>query len=394
MPCAQTLWLAGLLCCVLLGTWFFSERWLAAPTVTPVARPVFRPPRRLPPAGPSTTPHTQPMRVSKAQHQSASNLVAPRLGRLPQPVCPEAPHPGRYLFYRSEGCPGLLHKLASLRCAAEEARRLGRILILEPICVAPAHNRNLTGPSGEGLEMEPATLLDLRDVPHLPSRCLPGGRVDPATMTAVRGDIPTGRVAKSPVKYLMRTGFSQRAGFWWYSVCDHYERKPKPLPWSPTVLEAANRMAAVLGPGFVFVHVRRGDMVGRWRVCWPRLDADTQAGAIGTKLHGWFPANTTLYVASNEWRPQFFLPLKTAFRVFTADDFQGAVLRFAAGNNYLLFAVEQALSLRAAATVETFREVAQGAGTPYYLARDLRYSVQCGMAPPTTKRKAKGARGP
>ena len=333
-----------------------------------------------PPAGQRPVETHQPRPTTRAAPIEDRDADAPRVS-CKAPLVDSR----KYLLYKSEGCPGLLHKLASLACAAAEARRLDRTLILDPICVSPLHNRNITGPSGQGALMLVSDLLDLRDAPHLLWGCDTGRFLERAA--AVKGPQPSAKIARMRDKFVVRSGFSQRRGFWWYTVCRRFDPAPAQFPWSPRVQHAAKEVARALGP-FVFVHVRRGDMIERWRICWPRLDEDTRAEAIAVKLGKWLPAVRTLYVATNEWRPGFFAPMRRAFRPFLAADFADDALAFTSGNNYLLFAVEKALSTHAVAVVETFREVAEAAGTPYYLARDLRNPAACGMAEANTTAEA------
>lgn len=88
-------------------------------------------------------------------------------------------------------------------------------------------------------------------------------------------------------------------------------------PWKAIVLN----IRRVLGSDFVGVHVRRGDKANQPKR-WPHLNADTQPASLLEKLPLIAPNATVLYIATDEWTPHFFEPLKQKYVVFLLADFR------------------------------------------------------------------------
>ena len=68
------------------------------------------------------------------------------------------------------------------------------------------------------------------------------------------------------------------------------------------------------------IHARRGDKIktrkdryGVERTLHPHLDRDTRAEFILHRIQKWIPAGRTLFIASNERTPGFFLPLSVRY---------------------------------------------------------------------------------
>eukprot|EP01012_Entosiphon_sulcatum_P022322 TRINITY_DN27258_c0_g1_i1.p1 TRINITY_DN27258_c0_g1~~TRINITY_DN27258_c0_g1_i1.p1 ORF type:complete len:283 (+),score=17.04 TRINITY_DN27258_c0_g1_i1:157-1005(+) len=198
-------------------------------------------------------------------------------------------------------------------------------------------------------------LLDLQTMKNTALYSTLGPFRGPKNRVLVHASSTTAILQNIHQPLVIRMGYSARANLYWYKTCEFINATQVP-PLNPAIRRTARAVCkhiASTSPNFVFVHVRRGDLVYPALSCnWPRLDNDTQGGAIRTRLLQWYPKGTGIFLASDEHRPHFFDALEPTFTVYRPSDFPE--LR-AIQNSYLLFATEMAVAECAMDVVQTFR---------------------------------------
>lgn len=247
------------------------------------------------------------------------------------------PSSGRFLAFGPDNgvCAGSMHQRESLACALAEAAALNRTLVLpDRFCSKAAHI--------EAAAHELSDIAEHYDLPHLCARrpvlrasALAALQLPPAATAVVGPRAPHAQLHSEPALVaavvLRREGWGNGTRRHWFKLCAA-EPVLQALRASEPVASALRPPANVralrdailrrLGPTFGALHVRRGDKARRTDV-WPHLAADTQAEAIlrNPRVLAAFPANSTLYIATNEFAPHFFDPLKARYTVYTAQDF-------------------------------------------------------------------------
>ncbi|KAG6501155.1 hypothetical protein ZIOFF_041025 [Zingiber officinale] len=155
----------------------------------------------------------------------------------------------------------------------------------------------------------------------------------------------------------------------WFMECkDRTNRTSVLLPYSflptmaaPKLRDAANKIKGLLGD-YDAIHVRRGDKIktrkdqfGVTRTLHPHLDRDTRPEFIQQRIAKWIPPGRTIFIASNERSPGFFLPLAARYKLAFSSNFSD-ILDPVIRNNYQLFMVERLVVKAATTYVKTFKE--------------------------------------
>lgn len=250
---------------------------------------------------------------------------------------------------------GLNHQLANLGTLFSEAASLGRVAVVAPPNLAPVHNfGRFVGNSWE-------TYVDL-----LNSRVSVGGRcISPAWQRA--DDFDFGRFARRHVLKLKQgerindaqnaayplivRDFRLRIGRFWADMVDVPDLSQIEVHFV-AARNVQNLAAAVASrlESFCAVHVRRGDRLKLH----PTLADATRPERILVKLRTLVPTGDNLYISTDEWRQDYFEPLRAEYQVYQYFDFDGLVTAREA-DNYLLYAIEKEIFDRAHTRVFTFR---------------------------------------
>ena len=297
--------------------------------------------------------------------------------------------------WADDGQWGMSHQLSSLSCALGEAYYLRRTLLL-PRGGMCAYRNSGSGTisarwgSGEDYCMPWSQLIDLPLLSALVG--VREERLDNHTPTVVvSGSISSPEVQKrfpcTASTRLVRRELPLTQTFrFWFGMCQTHRTNSMALTQrlSKLAIKRSAILPSVLGllksglwfsqdikaaalkivtrihvrsGAFAAVHVRRGDRLKRAGGCNDDCDSLTQPAALQRALSLWFPAETALFVLSDE-RPAFFSPMRLelggAFRLHFADDHREVLQRHRIANGYQLFAVEMLVRLGAHASVETY----------------------------------------
>ena len=315
----------------------------------------------------------------------------------PQSVLRELCSPLRFLWYaRNEGCAG--HDFAAgrghffgwaLGCYMSEARLMDRILIYEEKkCCHENHNngvlpRHLCPWNGlideERFRQFPAVTEHEFLVTCGTLTSMYGGATPPAPLFGAMAnvdvlDISIGnRAAVESDAMLVRRLDWGGVGIYWANVCDlkdstdhvavtRYTNASSFITNSKAAVSLGGIIATkykdtLLRPPLITVHARRGDKVAQ-RERWPRNDQCTSPGRIHAVLQERnVSSNTTVYIASNEYDPAFFLhpPLSSTYVVLTWHQIPELVA-LSATKPYSMYTVEKQFMdrVRTAGHIETF----------------------------------------
>ena len=282
----------------------------------------------------------------------------------------------------------------AMGCYVGEARLMGRILIYEDTkCCHPYHNSGI-------LPAHRCHLGDFIDEEHFRERVPAiteqeflstcgqltamyksggGGSGGSSGETGTTGPFNVMTISggnraavQSKAMLVRRIAWGKEGNTYWANVCDTIKAGPDHVAITnlTSFSFAENRDATHLGaalaaryrdtllrPPLITVHARRGDKIS-WRESWPRNDQCTSPGRIFEVLQERkVPWNTTVYVASNEYEPGFFLrpPLASAYVVVTWHQIPELVA-LANTKPYLLYSIEQQImdKVRTAGHIATF----------------------------------------
>ena len=297
--------------------------------------------------------------------------------------------------WADDGQCGMSHQLSSLSCALGEAYYLGRTLLLPHggMCSQRNSGSGTDSPRwgrGEDHCVPWSHLLDLSLLSALVG--VREDRLENSTPTVVvTGSVSSPEVRKmfpcTAATRLLRRELPLTQSFrFWFGMCQTHrtnshaliqhlsklavKRSPiltsvlgllkSGLWFSQAIKAAARKMVARIharAGAFAAIHVRRGDRLTRAGGCSADCDNLTQPAALQRALSLWFPANTALFVLSDQ-RPDFFLPMRLevhgAYRLHFADDHRELLQRQGIVSAFQLFAVETLVRLGAQAYVETY----------------------------------------
>ncbi|KAE8668466.1 CDPK-related kinase 1 family protein [Hibiscus syriacus] len=288
-----------------------------------------------------------------------------------------------------DSCEGLGHQESSLRCALEEAIFLNRTFVMPSrMCINPIHNDkgilnkvdNVTAEerwatafcamdSLYDIDMISETvpvILDNTDAWHLilSTSMKLGARGVAHVEGLTRVDL------KKDSRYSNLLLINRTASpLSWFAECkDRTNRSAIILPYSflPSMAAkklriAADKIKSLLGD-YDAIHVRRGDKIktrkdryGVKRSLHPHLDRDTRPEFILRRIQKWVPSGRTLFIASNERSPGFFLPLSVRYKLAYSSNYSH-ILNPLIENNYQLFIIERLVLMGAKTFIKTFKE--------------------------------------
>ncbi|XP_042408183.1 uncharacterized protein LOC121997695 isoform X1 [Zingiber officinale] len=288
-----------------------------------------------------------------------------------------------------DSCAGLGHQESSLRCALEEALFLQRVLVMPSrMCINPLHNKKgilhqqSNASSDERWAANSCAMDSLYDLDAISSKVeviLDNSKMwSHALSTSMKlGDSGVAHV-EGVGKVVLKTSshfssvllINRTANpLAWFMECkDRTNRTSVLLPYSflptmaaPKLRDAANKIKGLLGD-YDAIHVRRGDKIktrkdqfGVTRTLHPHLDRDTRPEFIQQRIAKWIPPGRTIFIASNERSPGFFLPLAARYKLAFSSNFSD-ILDPVIRNNYQLFMVERLVVKAATTYVKTFKE--------------------------------------
>ncbi|XP_022858266.1 uncharacterized protein LOC111379162 [Olea europaea var. sylvestris] len=304
----------------------------------------------------------------------------------------------KYLYWGSkidcpgkhcESCEGLGRQESSLRCALEEALFLERTFVMPSrMCINPIHNKKgILHSSGSMISEErwaanscamdslydldlisnavPVILDNSKQWHHVLSTSMKLGSRGVAHVQGVsRADLKE-KSLYSNILLINRTA----SPLSWFMECkDRNNRSSIMLPYSflPSMAtkklrDAAEKIKALLGDYYA-IHVRRGDKLktrkdrfGVDRSLHPHLDRDTHPEFILCRIAKWVPPGRTLFIASNERKPEFFSPLAVRYRLAYSSNYS-SLLDPLVENNYQLFMVERLIMMGSETFIRTFKE--------------------------------------
>ncbi|XP_042398299.1 uncharacterized protein LOC121988762 isoform X1 [Zingiber officinale] len=319
------------------------------------------------------------------------------------PLSPQGREPSRgldrkYLYWggridcpgkHCDSCAGLGHQESSLRCALEEALFLQRVLVMPSrMCINPLHNKKgilhqqSNASSDERWAANSCAMDSLYDLDAISSKVeviLDNSKMwSHALSTSMKlGDSGVAHV-EGVGKVVLKTSshfssvllINRTANpLAWFMECkDRTNRTSVLLPYSflptmaaPKLRDAADKIKGLLGD-YDAIHVRRGDKIktrkdqfGVTRTLHPHLDRDTRPEFIQQRIAKWIPPGRTIFIASNERSPGFFLPLAARYKLAFSSNFSD-ILDPVIRNNYQLFMVERLVVKAATTYVKTFKE--------------------------------------
>ncbi|XP_042398300.1 uncharacterized protein LOC121988762 isoform X2 [Zingiber officinale] len=261
------------------------------------------------------------------------------------PLSPQGREPSRgldrkYLYWggridcpgkHCDSCAGLGHQESSLRCALEEALFLQRVLVMPSrMCINPLHNKKgilhqqSNASSDERWAANSCAMDSLYDLDAISSK--------------VEVILDNSKMWSHALSTSMKLGDSGVAH-----------------------VEGVGKIKGLLGD-YDAIHVRRGDKIktrkdqfGVTRTLHPHLDRDTRPEFIQQRIAKWIPPGRTIFIASNERSPGFFLPLAARYKLAFSSNFSD-ILDPVIRNNYQLFMVERLVVKAATTYVKTFKE--------------------------------------
>ena len=256
-----------------------------------------------------------------------------------------APSEARFLQYRPSTpvVAGLTHQAANLVCLLREAQATARLGILPPLHLDARHN---FGARREWrweqyFDFDASSLTDAQGRHPLP---IAGRPPEQAVRTLhLREGTPVPDRARDYPLVVRRIS---RPLFREVLPTDDWPAAKVELRTCARARNLARpvvRRLRALGDGrFVSVHVRRGDRVAagdypEWLTAPPHIRRCLQERGVAD--------GAVVYIASDERDPEFWQPLKAAYRLFRYADFPALEALIAgadeAPDNYLLFQVEQ-----------------------------------------------------
>lgn len=238
-----------------------------------------------------------------------------------------------------------------------EATALGRVALVAPPNLAPVHNFD------RFVNSTWETYVDLAN-----SRINNNGHnISPAWQRA--DDFDFGHLTKRHVLRLahgerisdaqnaaytlIARDFRLRIGRFWADMVDFPGLSQMNVHFvaARQVDDRAADVASRLG-SFCAVHVRRGDQLRLH----PTLADATRPERILEMLRILVPTGNNLYIATDEWRRDYFDPLRAEYQVYQYFDFD-SLTAIRAVDNYLLYAIEKEIFARADIRIYTFRRL-------------------------------------
>ncbi|OAY43321.1 uncharacterized protein LOC110621783 [Manihot esculenta] len=304
----------------------------------------------------------------------------------------------KYLYWGSkidcpgkhcESCEGLGHQESSLRCALEEAMFLNRTFVMpSTMCINPIHNKkgilhHSNNASSEEIWAASFCYMDsLYDI-DLISETIPvildNSKVWHHVLST---SMKLGDRGVAHVEGVSRVDLKEKSH---YSNILLINRTASPLSWFMECKDRNNRSAILLSYSFLpsmaseklrdaaekikahlgdydAIHVRRGDKIktrkdrfGVARSLHPHLDRDTRPEFILHRIEKWVPPGRTLFIASNEKKPEFFSLLSARYKLAYSSNYS-RILDPLIKNNYQLFMVERLILMGATTFIKTFKE--------------------------------------
>ncbi len=258
---------------------------------------------------------------------------------------------------------GLLHSVSDLGCLLREARASGRFAALPPLCLLPRYNFGIDREWRweTYFDFERSVLADAQGEHPLPLADQEPG-ADLTTLVLDPGS-PLPQDAADPPRIVRRFGLS--TPFRRQVPPEGLSRAQLRLAPSANVAALAasvvNRLAALDEGGFVAVHARRGDRVDRVgnREAGTYPSSMTEPDSVGAYLRACGVGDgSTLFLASDEGRADFWKPLEERYRLVRYVDLPemaGLASRRngSVPDNYLLYQVEREVMKAARMWIET-----------------------------------------
>ena len=265
-----------------------------------------------------------------------------------------------YIVFSNDrySCPGFRHLRENLACQIAIAEHLNRTMIFpERICILKQHATSFFYPTPtKSRSILTETVINI----NVLSKYLNIVSKDSATVN--QNNSITYLFDSLPIvkKYSYR---------FWYELCPNiYSRNPSEYVISDIekifhyylqpqyLLDLAHQIMNIIQkPSYTAVHIRRGDKLfeGRYKKF---LDNCTRPNWIRGKLNSLDISNGAVYIATNEYNPNFFRALNQWYTVYTIMNFSTLLNQTIRQNEYALLIIDEIVYSNAKVKVSTFVE--------------------------------------
>ena len=255
-------------------------------------------------------------------------------------------------------CPGVRHLRENLACQIAIAEHLNRTMIFPKfLCILKEHATSFFYPRGtKSRTILTESIMNI----NLLSKYL--NIVSNNSVTVNQNNSITYSFHSIPVvkKYSYLNWF-QVCGNIYYknpskNVVSDIEKKLRYYQYPQYLLDLAHNIINVIQrPSYTAVHVRRGDKLSEKKYQYI-LDQCTRPNWIRNKLNSIDISNGTVYIATNEYKQNFFRKLNQWYAVYTIMNFSTFLNETIKQNEYALMVIDEIILSNAKVKVSTFIE--------------------------------------
>ncbi|CAF0789560.1 unnamed protein product [Adineta steineri] len=133
---------------------------------------------------------------------------------------------------------------------------------------------------------------------------------------------------------------------------DNFHRHQQPI----YLLKLAHKLISKIKPDFyIAIHIRRGDQLKKPRFQ-NKLDSCTRPSWIREKLNSYGISNGSIYLATNEYKPNFFHSLSQWYTIYTIQNFSMYINETIKQNPYAVVIIDEIIYSNAKVKFSTFIE--------------------------------------
>jgi len=281
----------------------------------------------------------------------------------------------KYIFYSSKDsfATGLSDRRSCLAALLAEAEYTKRIPVIPKFNLCASHNN--------GIELPPSTLLKYLSLEMFRSVLEDYVSIDDFDFDSVTSSSTISGEDNAKFTDLKEHLLIRRWNHanWYVSLSETFARTAEfhgtgmtnSSGWflpSETVLEIANKVVDELGSNYIGLHLRRGDKLKQIE----KLDRETSPSNILRRLQRHRGSFEKIYLCSDEKDVNFFDSVRSKYKTYSWRDFNYLQTHEILNDNYLLFAIEMCILMKANKAFYTFTD-----STPWFFLENQKkhYSI-------------------